>query len=237
MTATPAAGENGAGSSPSEAVAQTTEAVSRTAETVARHPLIRDGARLGYVVSGVLHVLMGVLAIRLAAGDRGSEPDQSGALQALAGTPFGWVLLALSAVGLGLLAAWQIAQVLRRRPVGGRGKAAAKAIVYLVLVAGAVGFLIGPGSSSVAQTRDVTAWIMGLPFGPVLVGLIGFAVVGVGAYHVVKGVRRGFLTDLAAHPARPVRAAAMIGHAVEPGGVIDQRALAFAQHGGVGGVP
>jgi hypothetical protein len=41
-------------------------------------------ARAGYVVSGLLHLTIGYLAIRIALGSGGGTADQSGALAALA---------------------------------------------------------------------------------------------------------------------------------------------------------
>ncbi len=150
------------------------------ADEAARHPALQLGARLGYAVSGVLHLLMGGLAVQLATGNTRAEPDQSGALAALAVTPVGWLFLGLVVLGFALLAAWQILQMVRRNPVGGRGKAAAKALVYLALAGGAAGFLTGRPTSSVQQSRDVTALLLGWPAGWVLVGVVGLAVVGVG---------------------------------------------------------
>lgn len=185
--------------------------VTAAGEGVARHPVVQHGARLGYAVSGALHILMGVLALRLALGDTRAEPDQSGALTALAATPVGWLLLGLCLLGFLLLAVWQGVQVVRRNPVGGRGRAAAKAIVYLVLAGGALGFLIGRPSSSVAQTSDITARLLAWPLGWLLVAVVGVAVVGVGCFHLVKGARQSFRDDLVEDPGRGVVVLGMVG--------------------------
>ena len=79
-------------------------------DDVADHPVVQAGARLGYVVSGVIHLLVGLLAVRLASGDNSSDADQSGALAALAASPLGMVLLATTATGLALLAVTQLAR-------------------------------------------------------------------------------------------------------------------------------
>lgn len=187
-------------------------AVGAVAEAAAQHPVVQGGARLGYAVSGALHLLMGMLAVRLALGDHQAEPDQSGALATLAGSPFGWALLALCIAGFVLLGAWNAVQVVRRRPIGSRVKAAAKGVLYLALAGGAVGFLEGTAESSSTQTRDATALLMGLPLGTLLVGLTGVAVVGVGVFHVVKGGWRRFVHDLVEHPATAVVALGVLGY-------------------------
>lgn len=43
--------------------------------------------RLGFAASGLIHILIGYLAIRVAAGGAGNEADQSGALAQVASTP------------------------------------------------------------------------------------------------------------------------------------------------------
>jgi len=55
-------------------------------------------ARAGYAVSGVLHILIGVLAFRVAFGNGGEQADQSGALSTISSTPFGAVVLWFSVV-------------------------------------------------------------------------------------------------------------------------------------------
>ncbi|GIG19862.1 membrane protein [Cellulomonas chitinilytica] len=183
-------------------------------------------ARCGYVVSGVLHGLIGLLALRLALGDESKEADQSGALQTVAQTPFGAVVLWFAVVAFVALGAWQAAIALRGRPGassgpgersrGERAKAAAKAVVYLALAVTSYAFATGGGSSSDQQTTDTTARLMQAPGGRLLVGVVGAAVVVVGVYHVVKGLRQKFLRDLRALPGgrvgTAVRWSGMVGY-------------------------
>jgi hypothetical protein len=57
---------------------------------------------------GVVHLLLGWLALQIAWGLSGRESaDTSGAMKTLADQPFGQVLLWLVAVGLAALALWQ----------------------------------------------------------------------------------------------------------------------------------
>lgn len=195
-----------------DAVAGAAKSVRGAAEQATEHPVVQTGARLGYVVSGLLHLVMGVLAVRLAIGDHSATADQSGALGALAATPVGWALLGLAVLGLGLLALWQFAQVLRRHPADHRLKSLAKGVAYAVLAAAALSFLFGRPTSSTEQTSDVTAQLMALPLGPAVVVVVGLAVIGVGLFHIVKGGRRGFLADLVEAPPPVLIRLAMIGY-------------------------
>ncbi len=183
-------------------------------------------ARCGYVVSGLLHGLIGLLALRLALGDESKEADQSGALQTVAQTPFGAVVLWFAVVAFAALGAWQAAIALRgragassglaERSAGDRAKAAGKAVVYLALAVTSYAFATGGGKSSDQQTTDTTTRLMQAPGGRLLVGAIGVAVVVVGVYHVVKGLRQRFLRDLRSLPAgrvgTAVRWSGMVGY-------------------------
>ena len=62
--------------------------------------LFRTLARIGYVVLGIVHIVIGAIAISVAQG-AGGEADQGGAMQQVASWPFGLFLLWV--IGLGLL--------------------------------------------------------------------------------------------------------------------------------------
>ena len=51
-----------------------------TATQMAQNSVFERFARAGYVVSGLLHLIIGYLAIRIALGVGGGTADQSGAL-------------------------------------------------------------------------------------------------------------------------------------------------------------
>ena len=62
------------------------------ARRLENNDVFRLFVRIGYAANGVLHLLIGVLALQVAFGGNESA-DQSGALGAIAGTPGGVVLL------------------------------------------------------------------------------------------------------------------------------------------------
>jgi hypothetical protein len=57
--------------------------VTDAAIQIAQNSVFERVARAGYVVSGLLHVIIGYLAIRIALGTGGGSADQSGALAAI----------------------------------------------------------------------------------------------------------------------------------------------------------
>lgn len=173
--------------------------------------------RAGYAVSGLLHVLIGVIAVRLATGGAQGSADQQGALASIAAQPFGRVALWVAVVALAALGLWQLWQAVeaaredRRSPASDPGehgrdpgtalKSGAKGVVYLVLAATAATYARGgQASSGDQQSADVTAALMANPGGQVLVAAVGLAILGVGAYHVYSGVTERFLKNLRGLP-------------------------------------
>ena len=165
-------------------------------------------ARIGLIAYGVVHLLVAWLALQLAWGGGGESADQSGAMQTLAESPLGKPLLWLVAVGLIALAVWQAAEVLRWRhgwSASGKArtkavkksvKAIVKAVIYAALAILAIRFATGGGQSSSQQQQQTTAGVFGWPAGRWLVGAAGLVLIGVGAYHIYKGVTKRFLKEI-----------------------------------------
>ena len=64
------------------------DTVRASAARAQRSPAVEKGARLGYAASGLLHLLLGWLALQLVLG-HAATADQTGALAALAATGLG----------------------------------------------------------------------------------------------------------------------------------------------------
>jgi hypothetical protein len=173
-------------------------------------------ARVGLLAYGLVHVLVAWLAIELAwFGGNSKSADQSGAMSTLADSPVGKPLLWVIALGFVALAAWQAAEVLRWRgqwtasgkarakALQNSGKALVKSVVYVVLAVLAVKFALGSGKSSSQQQQKTTAGVFGWPAGRWLVGAVGLVLIGVGIYHVYKGVTKRFLKEIDTSDASP----------------------------------
>lgn len=170
---------------------------------------VRVLARGGYAASGVLHVLVGWLAVQLALGQPTGQADGSGAFRALAQAPGGALLLWAVAVAFGALALWQLVTALVGVPNAqhqavARAKSVAKAVLYGVLATSGAQYAQGAGGSGSSE-ESMTAGVMAVPGGRWLVGVVGLVIVAVGGYHVVKGLRKKFLDDLAGTGGRSVR--------------------------------
>jgi hypothetical protein len=199
-------------------------------------------ARVGLLAYGVVHLLVAWLALQLAWGTSSESADQSGALQTLAESPLGKPLLWIVAIGLIALAVWQALEVLRwrsgwsasgkerNRAVKKSLKSLAKAVVYAALAVLAIRFATGSGSSSSQQQQETAAGVFGWPAGRWLVGAAGLVLIGVGVYHVYKGVTKRFLKeiDLASAPSSATRLVTRLGQVGYPG-----KGIALAVVGGL----
>lgn len=188
-------------------------------------------ARVGLLAYGVVHLLVAWLALQLAWGTSSESADQSGALSTVGESPVGKPLLWIIALGLIALAVWQALEVLRWRSgwsASGKQrtkaikktvKALAKAVVYAALAVLAIRFATGSGSSSSQQQQDTAAGVFGWPAGRWLVGVAGLVLIGVGIYHVYKGVTKSFLKeiDLASAPQSATRLVTRLGQVGYPG--------------------
>ena len=192
-----------------------TSEVTSAARQAGDSPVVEWGARLGYVVLGIIHLVIAWIALKIAWGIGGGsdDADASGALKAMASSGTGPLLLWITIVGFLLLAVWQaIDAVLSHGEVGDRVKAAAKAVLYAFFAWTAYQVTQGAAASSEQQTEDFTASLMGSPAGRLLVGVLGLVVLGVAGYHVYKGWTKNFLEDLREHPGDWAVTAGRIGY-------------------------
>jgi hypothetical protein len=187
-----------------------------TAHRAAHSDTLEHLARVGLLAYGVVHLLVAWLAIQLAwFGLSGESADQSGAMAALAETTFGTPLLWIIAVGLVALAAWQAAEVFRWRwgwsatgktrwkALRKSANALVKAVIYITLAVLAIRFATGSGQSSSSSQQETAAGVFGWPAGQWLVGAAGVVLIGVGAWHVRKGMNKHFLKEIDTTQASP----------------------------------
>jgi hypothetical protein len=185
------------------------------AREVTDHPALRQVARMGLIAYGLMHLLIAVLATRLAWGARGADADQTGALR----TVGDWIggPMVLWAIGLGLLAlaVWQGGEVLlwwhglldgehRLRAAYVCAKCLAKAGVYALLGVTALLFALGLDYEADERVQELTLDTLGIPGGAVLVAVVATGVCAVGLYVLSRGLTGGFMKDIDL-PAAPDR--------------------------------
>jgi hypothetical protein len=170
----------------------------RPARQPAASPALRGLARAGLVARGVVYLLIGWLAVRIAFGDSRQQADRTGALHTVAQTPFGKVLLWLLAAGFAGLAVWRLAEAAAGSGTGRRLQALGTGVLYGVVAYGTLKYALGLGApqSGNKQAVDLTATALQHTGGKLVVIIIGFALIGGGLYLIWEAVQRRFLRSL-----------------------------------------
>ncbi|SEB36625.1 protein of unknown function [Paramicrobacterium humi] len=171
------------------------------AEDVTRSPFVRVLARVGFVANGFVHGLTGVIALVVAFGGSASS-DQSGALKVIVSAPLGFIALWVIAIALWGLAVWYAFDGILKYGGGDAVSAAKKwgrrfgswirSIVYASLGVLAASVAIGSRSDGETTAESASRGVLVLPGGPLMLGAVGLAIVGIGIGFGVIGVRRGF---------------------------------------------
>jgi Domain of Unknown Function (DUF1206) len=169
-------------------------------EDIARTKEFEWFARAGLAARGVVYIVIGVLAIKLALGDGGKATNQQGALQTIAKQPFGTALLIIVAIGLAGYASWRLLRAaIGHGPEGSddlkeRIDGLVSGIGYAGLCVVAVKIVAGSGGGGGGSNPDkTTGGVLGWPGGTWLVGIVGAIIVVVGLEQGYKGVTRKFL--------------------------------------------
>jgi hypothetical protein len=157
-------------------------------------------ARAGFAVNGLLHVLIGVLAISVALGAGADDADPGGALRAVAQTPGGIVLIWVLAAGLAALSLWMLLEAVLAHLLKSEWKQGltvlAKAVAYGALAVPAVTIGLGGRVDTDSDVREISAFLVQSPLGIVVLIAAGAVVVAIGVFFIVKGVRATFLDDI-----------------------------------------
>lgn len=181
----------------------------------------RAVARIGYVVLGVLHLLIGAIAISIATGSGGESADQSGAVQRVAAAPAGMLLLWVIVIGLAALAGWQIADAIAERDPdtkkrwAHRAKYVGTAVAYGAIGGTALTVLMGGHSESGEQSRTLSAQLLASPGGVVVLVIIGLAVAAIGVAFIVRGITKAFMKNISGpggKTGRGIRTFGMVGY-------------------------
>lgn len=166
---------------------------------------LKTGARVGLVAYGVVHLLIALIAVQIA-WSGGGDASSGGALRTLADRPFGRTMLVVVAVGLTALAVWQLmtsawgyrSESDTRKRMFKRVVSGGRTVIYAVLAFSAARQALGSSSSSGSDSKEegLTASLLAVPAGRILVVAIGIGILAVGASLVWKGATDRFTHDL-----------------------------------------
>lgn len=164
---------------------------------------IKPLVRTGYATKGVVYLLVGGLALLSAFG--GADDRVAGkqeAVRSIGEQPFGEVLLMVAGFGLSAYTLFCLLRGLlnldHKAGLGGlvkRGAALFSAVVYASLALASFQLALHEPAAH-GGTRTWVARVMAEPFGPLLIGIAGAIVVGVGVLQLWRAVTTAFLDEL-----------------------------------------
>jgi Domain of Unknown Function (DUF1206). len=175
--------------------------VKRAGKKAAFSPVMEALTRVGYGVRGLIYIMMGILALSFTLGKGGAPVDPKGAIAAIGQSPVGMVLLWVVLIGLVSYALWGVIRAIFDPLQKGND---AKGLItragflfsaagYAILVPYTYGLISGAGSSqNGAGTQQSMASIMSTPWGQVVIGIVGLAVIAVGLYQMYTGFNSSF---------------------------------------------
>lgn len=173
------------------------------AASASRGPVLRNLARAGFIFIGLVHILIGAIALQIDRG-QGGQADQSGAIGSLASKPGGTLLLWAGFAACAALALWMVSEAVMAARTQGETKkkvregatALGKALVFGFLAFTFAVFASGGNKNSSQSASDFTGKILAAPAGVVLLIVIGLAIIGAGVVYVYRGITRKFMKDL-----------------------------------------
>lgn len=179
----------------------------RAREHVQGNDAVAGVGRAGLVARGVLHVVVGLLAVQIAFGRAAQEADAKGALEAVTDRAYGTFLVSVAGVGFVLYAIWRfIAAVADPKEDGADWKGIAKragqfgrGLLYVGLAIIAFRFAFNGSSSTSSsdeQKQELARHMLGIPGGRFIVMAAGLVVIGTGIWNAYNGLTRRFASNL-----------------------------------------
>ena len=185
-----------------QTVQQADKTMQREGRRIAQRPWVEALARFGYAAKSVVYGLIGVLAAMTAIGAGGATTDSQGALQTLRQQLFGQIALLVIAVGMIGYTVWRIVQAIldtedKRAEPGGIAQRIGyliSAITYGGLALAAARLGLGFGNQD--NSTGVVAQVMSLPFGRILIAIVGAVIIGIGGYQMYRAFTGSFEKEL-----------------------------------------
>ena len=182
-----------------EIVGEKIEQTVEKAEEIVRHPYIKKLAQFGFYTKGFLFIVIGILAIMVAIGEKGGQiSDASGALSRIAQATYGKVFLIIFIAGAFGHGAWNVLRGVADvdnagndlQGIGKRIIAVSVGLFYFFLAwtAWSIVFTANVAVENGTMQKTFTAILLALPFGAILVAAIGLAVIGAGINECYRGL-------------------------------------------------
>jgi type IV secretory pathway VirB2 component (pilin) len=169
------------------------------AKRVAGASTIDGLARAGFVARGVVYIVIGLLAVLVALGFGQHNLDRAGALAAIAGEPFGGLLLWLLVIGFVGLTLWRAVRAATSAESSGRRLLdAARAVVYAVAAWSTFEFVANGRTPTASDdsAHDVSARMLQTDGGRVLMIVLALVAIAVGIAIIAHGASKRFAERL-----------------------------------------
>lgn len=168
-------------------------------------PWIRWYSRVGFSAKGTVYVLIGLVSM-LAAVGIGQKTGQQGAIAAIAGKPFGELIIWGIVIGLTGYITWLITQVIIEPDnIETISKGILKRIGYLfyALLYMSIAYKFASIAMKSGQTgNSKQVWmakLIDIPYGRIIVGSIGAGILIFAIFQVIIGIKGSYLKELKTH--------------------------------------
>jgi len=183
----------------SPSVGERIEETVKAAEETVRKPFVKKIARLGFYTKGFLFIVIGILALMVAVGQKGGElADPTGALTRVATLDFGRILLIIFIVGAIGHGVWNILRGAADVDSAGnkwqgivkRCIAIGVGIFYVWLAFSAFNILVieRVENRNGEVQRNIAQFFLAIPLGAILLFLIGIGTIGAGIHECYSGI-------------------------------------------------
>jgi hypothetical protein len=201
---------------------QAGKAVVHQAKHAAANPLVEQLERFGFVIRGLIYIIIGVLALQLAAGAGGATTSPTSAIALIGRQPLGKILLVIVVVGLAGYSLWGFVRAILDplgRGTGAKGLLDRAGFLFsglsygILLIPTVLTLLNKPSASTAGSTAGVPATLLTGPYGKWLVVVFGLFWIGAGAGQLVIAYVAHFTRDLktSTMSAQEVKAATWLG--------------------------
>jgi hypothetical protein len=201
---------------------QAGKAIAHQAKHAATNPWFERLERLGFVVRGLIYLIIGVLALQLAIGAGGATATPTSAIALIGKQPQGKLLLVIIAAGLAGYSLWGFVRAILD-PLG-RGTSAKgmldragflfSGVSYgLLLIPTVLTVMNKPNTATASSTPGVPASLLSGPMGKWLIVGFGLFWIAAGAGQVITAYRAKFIRDLktSTMSASEIKAASWLG--------------------------
>ncbi|AFM06165.1 protein of unknown function (DUF1206) [Bernardetia litoralis DSM 6794] len=181
-------------------------------------------AKSGYLMKGIVYLLIGILATMTAFGLGGEVSGKTGIFQFILEQPFGRILLGIVSLGLFGYTAWRWTQAFIN-PENDKDDTQNKfrrigffisGISYGSVATYAAKMVIQGGSSSSGGGRTTAvSQILEIPAGEIIIGILALFIFGKGVYDIWKGISNKHMnkiSDLGFKTKEVVRRAGQVGY-------------------------